>query len=150
MSSYQYRKSHCGDKSLISTMGFPILVRWHLYIELGPRSLDLSHVSFYLYIGVARMNADHVVFCGLAIYKYLFSKPEMLQVTEHITVYSAVCLLVLEEYRAPNPVHCQPRKMHLALVPSAINDIWACHYISFHQRSKSTEQGLSYIYPMRE
>ena len=24
---------------LISTMGFPILVRWHLYIELGPRCL---------------------------------------------------------------------------------------------------------------
>ena len=43
MSSYQYRKSHCGDKTiwrssdrLISTMGFPILVRWHLYIESGP------------------------------------------------------------------------------------------------------------------
>ena len=43
MSSYQYRKSHCGDKTivdrLISTMGFPILVRWHLYIESGPWSL---------------------------------------------------------------------------------------------------------------
>ena len=90
MPSYQYRKSHCGDKtilrpsylhngisytdkmtslywirpwwsrdhfnikmsftsignliveitrsydSLISTMGFPILIRWHLYIESGP------------------------------------------------------------------------------------------------------------------
>ena len=63
MSSYRYRKSHCGDKTvirssylhngisyttsignpivvirrskdrLISTMGFPILVRWHLYTE---------------------------------------------------------------------------------------------------------------------
>ena len=40
MSSYQCRKSHCGDKtvvSLISTMGFPILVRQHAYIESGPR-----------------------------------------------------------------------------------------------------------------
>ena len=37
MSSYQYRKTHCGDR-LISTMGFPILVRWHLYIESGPCS----------------------------------------------------------------------------------------------------------------
>ena len=58
MSSYQYRKSHCGGKTilppsclhngisntgktaslkhLISTMGFPILVRQHLYIESGP------------------------------------------------------------------------------------------------------------------
>ena len=40
MTSYQHRKSHCGDKTilrpLISTMGFPILVRWHLYIESGP------------------------------------------------------------------------------------------------------------------
>ena len=34
MLSNQYRKSH-----LISTMGFPILVRWHLYIESGPLSL---------------------------------------------------------------------------------------------------------------
>ena len=34
MTSYQYRKSHC----VISTMGLPILVRRHLYIESGPRS----------------------------------------------------------------------------------------------------------------
>ena len=27
---------------LISTMGFPILVRWHLYIELGPRAIRPS------------------------------------------------------------------------------------------------------------
>ena len=41
MSSYQYRKSHCGDKtvvSLISTMRFPILVRCYLHIESGPWS----------------------------------------------------------------------------------------------------------------
>ena len=43
MSSYQYRKSHCGDKSvvgwyrLISTRGSPLLIRWHLYIDLAPR-----------------------------------------------------------------------------------------------------------------
>ena len=43
MSSYQYRKSHCGDKTvvewyrLISAMGSPLLVRWHLYIDLAPR-----------------------------------------------------------------------------------------------------------------
>ena len=39
MSSYQHRKSHCGDKTILrpSTMGFPILIRWHLYIETGPR-----------------------------------------------------------------------------------------------------------------
>ena len=41
MSSYQHRKSHCWDKTifydrLISTMGLPLLVRWHLYIESGP------------------------------------------------------------------------------------------------------------------
>ena len=39
MSSYQYRKSHCGDRifnCLISTMGFPTLVKWHLYIEWEP------------------------------------------------------------------------------------------------------------------
>ena len=35
-----YRKSHCRDKTVvrssISTMGFPILVRWHLFIESTP------------------------------------------------------------------------------------------------------------------
>ena len=76
MPSYQYRKSYCGDKTilrpsylhngisllvlnqglgnpiveirrsydrLISTMGFPILIRWHLYIESGLRILRNSH-----------------------------------------------------------------------------------------------------------
>ena len=37
MPSYQHRKPNCGDNTLlrplISTMGFPILVRWHLHIE---------------------------------------------------------------------------------------------------------------------
>ena len=37
MTSYQYRKSDCGDKTVvISIMRFPILVRCHLYIESGP------------------------------------------------------------------------------------------------------------------
>ena len=39
MSSYQYRKSHCGDKTIFSTMGFPTLLRRHLYIELDTRFL---------------------------------------------------------------------------------------------------------------
>ena len=43
MSSYQYRKYHCGD---ISTMWFPILVIWHLYIELWPWWI---HIYFILY-----------------------------------------------------------------------------------------------------
>ena len=30
---------------LISTMGFPILVRWHLYIESGPWSVIPEHAS---------------------------------------------------------------------------------------------------------
>ena len=41
MLSYQYRKSHCGDKTILrpSYLHNPILVRWHLYIESGPRWL---------------------------------------------------------------------------------------------------------------
>ena len=31
MSSYQYKKHHCGNH-LISTIGFPILIRWHIFI----------------------------------------------------------------------------------------------------------------------
>ena len=38
MPSYQYMKSHCGDKTVVR---FPILVRWHLDIESGPSSLHL-------------------------------------------------------------------------------------------------------------
>ena len=41
MSSYQYRESHCGDKTVIK---FPILVRCHLYIESGPCS-QWKHMS---------------------------------------------------------------------------------------------------------
>ena len=49
MLSYQYRKSHCGYRRsyerLISTTRFPILVRWHLYIDPGPRPHDLPKYS---------------------------------------------------------------------------------------------------------
>ena len=54
MASYQCRKSHCGDKTvenrLVSIMGFPILVRWHLYIDSVPGSTLLIawHTSNYL------------------------------------------------------------------------------------------------------
>ena len=41
MSSYQYRNPiveiRWSYDHLISKMGFPILVRWHLYVELAPR-----------------------------------------------------------------------------------------------------------------
>ena len=51
MLSYRYRKSHCGDKTvvdrLISTMWFPILVRCHLYIDSEP-------------------SAPHWIYCRLA------------------------------------------------------------------------------------
>ena len=48
--SYQYRKSHCGEKTIlrpsylhngISYTG-KITLRWHLYIESGPRYLEIS------------------------------------------------------------------------------------------------------------
>ena len=42
MSSYQYRRSH-------SAMGFPILVRRHLYIESGPRALSVTNSPDKLY-----------------------------------------------------------------------------------------------------
>ena len=39
-SSYQYRKSHCGDKTVVRSSylhsGIPILIRCHLYIESWP------------------------------------------------------------------------------------------------------------------
>ena len=48
-SSYQYRKFHCGDKTilrpLISTMEFPILVRRHLYIESGPWLSAVTYIA---------------------------------------------------------------------------------------------------------
>ena len=45
MSSYQYRKSCCGYKTVVRSSylhnGFPILIRWHLYIE-PPCGLSVS------------------------------------------------------------------------------------------------------------
>ena len=41
MPPYQYRKSHGGDKTVVRS-GFPIQVRWHLYIESRP-SLCANH-----------------------------------------------------------------------------------------------------------
>ena len=32
---------------LISTIGFPILIRWHLYIESGPRFLDWCYILLW-------------------------------------------------------------------------------------------------------
>ena len=47
MTSYQYRNSHCGDKTILRPSylhnGFPILVRWHLYIAFMPLLLAGSH-----------------------------------------------------------------------------------------------------------
>ena len=40
----EMRRSYDG---LISTMGFPILVRWHLYIESGPRCSEKPHFGFH-------------------------------------------------------------------------------------------------------
>ena len=53
---------------LISTMGFPILVRWHLYIESGPRAHLFQHCSprmwtrrysyiLYIFAGVINFHA---------------------------------------------------------------------------------------------
>ena len=47
------RKPHCGDQRVvnrpISKMGFPLLVRWHLYIESAPmaRRKHKDHISRY-------------------------------------------------------------------------------------------------------
>ena len=46
MTSYQYRKSHCGDKTILRLSylhsGISILVRCHLNIESGPRALAME------------------------------------------------------------------------------------------------------------
>ena len=64
MPSYQYMKSHYGDKTILRPSylhnGFPILVRRHLYIESGPwlslvhrRSCDgWSHVRHPVITGI--------------------------------------------------------------------------------------------------
>ena len=59
MLCYQYRKSHCGDKTIVRSSylhnGFPTLVRWHLYIESGTwclcaffSILSQFYVPFYM------------------------------------------------------------------------------------------------------
>ena len=46
---------------LISTIGFPILVRWHLYIESGPRRVNLPSV------GSVHMQAQNLVIAVAAV-----------------------------------------------------------------------------------
>ena len=63
------RKSHCGDKMvlnrLISTVGFPILLRWHLYIEPGPGSHPWLQIKECMLItGVTDMGG--VGLCGFS------------------------------------------------------------------------------------
>ena len=64
MTSCQYGKSHCGDKTIlrpyVSTMGFPILVRRHLYIEsqtwllfLNGGVVDKAHSIVFILISWA-------------------------------------------------------------------------------------------------
>ena len=47
MPSYQYRKSHCGDKTILRPSylhnGFPILIIRHLYIESGPKWFQITY-----------------------------------------------------------------------------------------------------------
>ena len=95
MSSYQFRKSHCGDKtvvrlfkvSLISTVGFPILVRWHLYIDSAPRvffiqsrRIDHKHgkmLSDHRDAGLEKIwprTADENLPTSLLIFCYLVKK----------------------------------------------------------------------------
>ena len=47
---------------LIPTMGFPILVRWHLYIEWGPGSarIDAAKIGGYLFRLRTRLNSDPI------------------------------------------------------------------------------------------
>ena len=54
ISSYQHRKSHCGDKTVVRSSylhnGFPILVRWHGYRCRGTRAASQSeHIMFPVY-----------------------------------------------------------------------------------------------------
>ena len=68
---------------LISTMGFPILIRWHLYIELGPRNAENVFMSWHhhvisllylllFYIWVRSRNCDCLV---TWFYYHLIAKP---------------------------------------------------------------------------
>ena len=53
MSSFPYRKSHCGDKTVVRSSylhnGISYTVRWHLYIDSAPRSPMQYIFSYSLY-----------------------------------------------------------------------------------------------------
>ena len=64
---------------LISKMGFPILARWHLYIESGPRTLSVIRMGWQHYttsnIGCQcvtdlRVNARQVTFTDIIPYTF--------------------------------------------------------------------------------
>ena len=51
LQSYQYRNFHCGDKTILrppffhNAIGFPILVRRHLYIKSGPTTWSSPYLQ---------------------------------------------------------------------------------------------------------
>ena len=64
MTSYQYRKSHCGDKTIlrplsISAIRFPILVRRHLDLESRPSCVILQPRVSLVVFALCRLNKIH-------------------------------------------------------------------------------------------
>ena len=56
------RKSHRGDH-LISTISYPMLVRWHFYIESGPWFWSNDGMSWHAYYCVSRLFDVTVALC---------------------------------------------------------------------------------------
>ena len=79
MSYYQYRKSHVEIRRsydrLISTMGFPILVRRHLYIESRPWSLYFFLI-YSLYSSSVR-SCDVLSYSAMLAQAYEGNKPSL-------------------------------------------------------------------------
>ena len=86
MSSYQYRKSHCGDKTfaktvLISAVGINVLVKWDLDIEPAPWLL-IWYVCGWSYGGLsARLQYLQCISNGDTAFLLLSHR---YQVTTHI------------------------------------------------------------------
>ena len=92
MSSYQYRKSHCGDKTIL----------WHLYIESGPRLLsagstnvDFIIVNWNLQMQISSQFKQFLVM--KIIHLKLLSKAQYVNVSvvrwTHVTLKSSGMIL---------------------------------------------------------
>ena len=132
MSSYQYRKSHCGDKTILRPSylhnGISILVRRHLYIESGPRPQWVKE-SNYCRVSPA-INSHLCVSVSARIQAKLNGTAH--QLTPHVILrpFSTAGVGGKPQEGTLTPRHAihQVKRHSLSQIPWADCIVFWCHY----------------------